>query len=68
MGFYYSNDGRYITATCETPMSFLTPKGMRDTKAAIIIQKWWRSTKAAIIIQKWWRSTNKRINDLQMQD
>lgn len=46
MGFYYSSDGRWMTATLfDQPMCFLTPKGDRDSKAAIIIQKWYKKMK-----------------------
>ena len=43
MGIYYSEDGRSCTSTLDyPPVTCLTPKGRRDTDAAIIIQKWWR--------------------------
>lgn len=44
MGLYYSEDGRYCTSTLSTPATtYLTPKGEKDTAAAVVIQKWWRS-------------------------
>lgn len=43
MGIYYSEDGRSCTSTLDyPPVTYLTPKGRRDTDAAIIIQRWWR--------------------------
>jgi hypothetical protein len=46
MGIYYSEDGRYCTSSLSIPsQTFLTPKGKKDTNAAIIIQKWWRKMK-----------------------
>jgi hypothetical protein len=46
MGIYYSEDGRYCTSTLSIPSeTFLTPKGKKDTNAAIIIQRWWRKMK-----------------------
>ena len=47
MGFYYSLDGRWITDTLEyPPICYLSPKGERDTKAALLIQKWYRKMKS----------------------
>lgn len=44
MGLYYSEDGRYLVSTLDTPpMTLLTPKGKKDIKAATTIQKWWRN-------------------------
>lgn len=44
MGIYFSDDGRFCTSTLEaSPATFLTPKGTKDTRSAIIIQRWWRS-------------------------
>lgn len=64
-GFYYSRDGRSFSTTFSNPQILLTPKGVDDTKATIIIQNWWKkrqvvfkNTKrrnASIIIQKWWK-------------
>lgn len=46
MGFYYSQDGRWVTCTLEyPPHTYLTEKGHKDTKAAIIIQQWFRKIK-----------------------
>lgn len=46
MGFFYSNDGRYITTTLSAPpQTLLTQKGLRDNDAAIIIQRWWKRCK-----------------------
>jgi hypothetical protein len=46
MGFFYSGDGRQCTSTLDFPASaYLTPKGIKDTDAAIIIQRWWRNLK-----------------------
>lgn len=43
MGLYYSEDGRFCTSTIDlTPTTYLTAKGERDTRAAIIIQRWWK--------------------------
>jgi hypothetical protein len=47
MGLYYSDDGRFCTSTLYYPLeTFLTEKGIDDTKAAIIIQRWWRKKRA----------------------
>lgn len=46
MGFYYSLDGRWITCSLDDPpYMYLTDKGRRDTKAAIILQRWFRKLK-----------------------
>jgi hypothetical protein len=66
MGFFYSNDGRSFSTTLSydiNPQILLTPKGVDDTRAAMIIQSWWRQynpktkkqQKASICIQTWWR-------------
>lgn len=40
MGLYYSED---MISTLDFPSTtILTPKGVADTHAAIIIQRWWR--------------------------
>lgn len=43
MGFYYSQDGRWMTQTLGFPYTCLTEKGKIDTAAAIKIQRWWRN-------------------------
>lgn len=68
MGFFYSNDGRSFSTTLSysnNPQIFLTPKGVRDNNAAIIIQNWWKKCNvkneqdASILIQNWWRNTRR---------
>lgn len=45
MGIYYSDDGTACTSTLDVrPITFLTSKHKKYTKAAITIQKWWRFT------------------------
>lgn len=72
MGFFYSNDGRSFSTTLSydnNPQILLTPKGVEDNTAAIIIQNWWklynnkikRENDASIIIQKWWKN-NRNFN------
>ena len=72
MGFFYSNDGRSFSTTLaydNNPQILLTPKGVDDNKAAIIIQNWWklynrknfRENNASVNIQRWWRK-NRNFN------
>lgn len=45
MGVYFTGDGYFEICTMDHPPSFwLTPKGMRATRAAVKIQRWWRRT------------------------
>ena len=72
MGFFYSKDGRSFSTSLSyhnNPQILLTPKGVEDNTAAIIIQNWWklynnkikRENDASIIIQKWWKN-NRNFN------
>jgi hypothetical protein len=72
MGFFYSNDGRSFSTTLDydnNPQILLTPKGVDDNKAAIIIQNWWKlynckilkENNASVHIQRWWRK-NRNCN------
>ena len=65
MGFFYSNDGRSFSTTLSyynNPQILLTPKGVDDNRAAIIIQNWWKKNNpkmknehdACVRIQNWW--------------
>lgn len=65
MGFFYSNDGRSFSTTLSydnNPQILLTPKGVDDNHAAIIIQTWWKQHNpkiknhhdASVLIQNWW--------------
>lgn len=67
MGFFYSNDGRSFSTTLSydnNPQILLTPKGVDDNRAAIVIQNWWKQynpkvkneQRASVLIQNWWRN------------
>lgn len=44
MGLYYSDDERFVINTMEYPPStYLSEKGIADSKAATVIQRWWRN-------------------------
>ena len=44
MGFYYSDDGRFVTDTLDfPPQTYLTQIVIIDTENCIKIQKWWRN-------------------------
>lgn len=44
MGFFYSNCGRFVSSTLDyPPKTYLTQKGLKDTKSCIKIQRCWRN-------------------------
>jgi hypothetical protein len=68
MGFFYSNDGRSFSTTLDNNSQILlTPKGVDDNRAVIIIQNWWKKYNpkiknkrdASIVIQNWWRNNRR---------
>jgi hypothetical protein len=68
MGIYTSEDGRYFTTTYETDChNVLSPKGERETEAAIKIQRWWRSSRV-LKIRLWLKRIDMHLETIYEQN